>query len=98
MEHLFQVSRPETIFHAAAYKHVPLMEENVSAALQNNIFGLMSLMEMASEYECPLLQIARQRVHLASNAPFHNPPAFLTIPQPAGVPPALSAGFPFIQP
>jgi|CZKD01.1.fsa_nt_gi FlaA1/EpsC-like NDP-sugar epimerase len=52
MEHLFQGSRPETIFHAAAYKHVPLMEENVSAALQNNIFGLMSLMEMASEYEC----------------------------------------------
>ena len=52
MEHLFQVNRPETIFHAAAYKHVPLMEENVSAALQNNIFGLMSLMEMASEYEC----------------------------------------------
>jgi FlaA1/EpsC-like NDP-sugar epimerase len=52
MEHLFQMSKPETIFHAAAYKHVPLMEENVSAALQNNVFGLMSLLEMASEYQC----------------------------------------------
>jgi hypothetical protein len=54
----------------------------------------MSLMEMASEYECPLLQIARQRVHLASNAPFHNPPAFLTIPQLAGVP-RVVRWFPF---
>jgi FlaA1/EpsC-like NDP-sugar epimerase len=52
MDHLFQESRPETIFHAAAYKHVPLMEENVLAALQNNVFGLMSLLEMASEYQC----------------------------------------------
>jgi FlaA1/EpsC-like NDP-sugar epimerase len=52
MEHIFQVSKPETIFHAAAYKHVPLMEENVSAALQNNVFGLMNLLEMASEYQC----------------------------------------------
>jgi FlaA1/EpsC-like NDP-sugar epimerase len=52
MEHLLHTSRPETIFHAAAYKHVPLMEENVSAALQNNVSGLMNLLEMASEYQC----------------------------------------------
>ena len=52
MEPLLQESRPEIIFHAAAYKHVPLMEENASAAVQNNLFGLMNLMEMASEYEC----------------------------------------------
>jgi len=52
MEPLFQESRPQIIFHAAAYKHVPLMEENASAAVQNNIFGLMSLIEMASEYQC----------------------------------------------
>jgi FlaA1/EpsC-like NDP-sugar epimerase len=52
MTRLLQVSRPDTVFHAAAYKHVPLMEENVSAALQNNIFGLVSLLEMASEFQC----------------------------------------------
>jgi FlaA1/EpsC-like NDP-sugar epimerase len=52
MEHIFHESRPEAVFHAAAYKHVPLMEENVSAAVQNNIFGLMSLLEVASENEC----------------------------------------------
>ena len=52
MEHIFREARPEAIFHAAAYKHVPLMEENVSAAVQNNIFGLMNLLEVASENEC----------------------------------------------
>lgn len=52
MDSIFQVSKPDTIFHAAAYKHVPLMEENVAAAVQNNVFGLMNLLEMASEHEC----------------------------------------------
>ncbi len=52
MERIFHESRPEAIFHAAAYKHVPLMEENVPAAVQNNIFGLMNLLEVASANEC----------------------------------------------
>jgi FlaA1/EpsC-like NDP-sugar epimerase len=52
MEHIIQQSRPEVIFHAAAYKHVPLMEVNVPGAVQNNVSGLMSLLEMASENEC----------------------------------------------
>jgi FlaA1/EpsC-like NDP-sugar epimerase len=52
MEHIFQHSRCEAVFHAAAYKHVPLMEANVPGAVQNNIFGLMSLLEVASENSC----------------------------------------------
>ncbi|MGA8868972.1 MAG: polysaccharide biosynthesis protein [Candidatus Sulfotelmatobacter sp.] len=52
MERIFQESRPETIFHAAAYKHVPLMEENVPEAVQNNVFGLMSLLDVGRESEC----------------------------------------------
>jgi FlaA1/EpsC-like NDP-sugar epimerase len=52
MESILKENRPDIIFHAAAYKHVPLMEENVAAAVQNNIFGLMSLLEMASEQGC----------------------------------------------
>jgi FlaA1/EpsC-like NDP-sugar epimerase len=52
MDHIFRESRPEAIFHAAAYKHVPLMELNVSRAVQNNVFGLMSLLAVASENEC----------------------------------------------
>lgn len=52
MDKILGEARPEAIFHAAAYKHVPLMEENVSAAVQNNVFGLMNLLEAASENEC----------------------------------------------
>jgi len=52
MEHIFRETPPETVFHAAAYKHVPLMESNVSGAVQNNVFGLLNLLSVASQHEC----------------------------------------------
>ena len=52
MEHLFRECRPEAIFHAAAYKHVPLMEQNVCGAVQNNILGLTSLLDVARDGHC----------------------------------------------
>ena len=52
MDHIFRERSPETIFHAAAYKHVPLMELNVSQAVQNNVFGLLSLLSAAIEQKC----------------------------------------------
>lgn len=52
MEWILKEHRPDIIFHTAAYKHVPLMEENVAAAVQNNIFGLMNLLDTASEQKC----------------------------------------------
>ncbi len=42
----------KVIFHAAAYKHVPLMEENIQEAVKNNVFGLLALMEVAEESGC----------------------------------------------
>ena len=47
MEHLFEVYNPEMVFHAAAYKHVPLMEENPSVAIVNNVLGTKTIAELA---------------------------------------------------
>jgi FlaA1/EpsC-like NDP-sugar epimerase len=44
--------RPEIIFHAAAYKHVPMMESNVQEAVKNNVLGLLGLLRVADENGC----------------------------------------------
>ena len=44
---LFACHRPEVIFHAAAHKHVPLMEVNVAEAVRNNVFGTLNLLRVA---------------------------------------------------
>ncbi len=48
---LFQKKRPEVIFHAAAHKHVPLMETSPKEAIKNNVFGTYNVMEAAKKYE-----------------------------------------------
>ena len=50
MEEIFDHYRPEYVFHAAAYKHVPMMEDNVSEAIQNNVLGTKILADLAVKY------------------------------------------------
>ena len=47
---VFEKFRPEVAFHAAAHKHVPLMEHNVSEAIKNNIIGTRNLARLADQY------------------------------------------------
>lgn len=50
LEKIFSDTNPDYIFHAAAYKHVPMMEENVSEAIQTNIQGTKNLADLAVKY------------------------------------------------
>ena len=50
LEKIFRDTKPNYIFHAAAYKHVPMMEENVSEAIQTNIQGTKNLADLAVKY------------------------------------------------
>jgi FlaA1/EpsC-like NDP-sugar epimerase len=52
MRRVFDRYRPAVVFHAAAYKHVPLMEGNPVESVRNNIFGTSVVAEVASEFGC----------------------------------------------
>lgn len=50
MEKIFDKYRPEVVFHAAAHKHVPLMENSPGEAIKNNIFGTLNVAMLSSKY------------------------------------------------
>ena len=50
LEEVFEQYHPEIIFHAAAYKHVPMMEIAPTEAIKNNVFGTLNVIECAQKY------------------------------------------------
>ena len=50
LKRIFKSKKPEVVYHAAAYKHVPMMEENPSQAIYTNVLGTMNTADLASEY------------------------------------------------
>lgn len=52
LEEVFNRHNPQVVFHAAAHKHVPLMESNPREAIENNVFGTLNVVRMAHERSC----------------------------------------------
>jgi FlaA1/EpsC-like NDP-sugar epimerase len=52
LHRIFRAYGVEIVFHAAAYKHVPVMEANAEEAVSNNVFGLLSLLQVADDARC----------------------------------------------
>ncbi|HAC66272.1 MAG TPA: polysaccharide biosynthesis protein, partial [Cyanothece sp. UBA12306] len=50
LDSIFPAWKPELVFHAAAHKHVPLMQENPTEALENNVFGTTNLAQLSDRY------------------------------------------------
>ncbi|MCK5359906.1 MAG: polysaccharide biosynthesis protein [Gammaproteobacteria bacterium] len=52
LEYLFKTYQPDVVFHAAAYKHVPMLEDKIRVAVRNNVIGSWNVASLADKYNC----------------------------------------------
>lgn len=64
---LFREMRPEIVYHAAAFKHVPMMEAHVCHAVQNNVFGTRNVAEAAVQYGATFVLISTDKAVSPTN-------------------------------
>jgi FlaA1/EpsC-like NDP-sugar epimerase len=67
LQRAFRDLRPELVYHAAAFKHVPMMEDNIRHAVHNNVFGTMAVAELASEHGAKFVLISTDKAVSPSN-------------------------------
>ncbi|MES2108176.1 MAG: nucleoside-diphosphate sugar epimerase/dehydratase [Bacteroidota bacterium] len=51
MQHLFETYKPHYVYHAAAYKHVPMMEDNAAEAIKTNVLGTKTIADLSVQYD-----------------------------------------------
>jgi FlaA1/EpsC-like NDP-sugar epimerase len=61
LDEIFSLHRPHLVFHAAAYKHVPIIEEHPLAAIANNIFGTQCLCDAASAHRARVILLSTDK-------------------------------------
>ncbi len=68
IEKVFELYEPQVVFHAAAHKHVPLMERNAREAIENNVFGTLNVVRLADKHGCThFVQISTDKAVNPSN-------------------------------
>ena len=60
-EYIVEKEKIDTIFHAAAYKHVGILQENIQSAIRNNIFGTLNLLNVAKNKKIPIVTISTDK-------------------------------------
>lgn len=69
MEAIFRETRPQLVFHAAAYKHLQLMEDYVSEAIQTNVLGTVNITDLSVKYNVSrMVMISTDRAHNPENS------------------------------
>ena len=67
LELLFSDTRPDIVYHAAAFKHVPIMEWHVAQAIENNVFGTLNVAQLAAHCGAKLVLISTDKAVAPSN-------------------------------